>query len=318
MKKSQFKLDTLQMRFLLSKKVNGIKEITLESYRKIFMNFEHQTEKPMDYDNLLEQTADFFYKINWYSDMAFNNQRAHLNCYFNYLIEEEILKANPIKELKITRRKEDDQPKPTCIEELEALLAVIPAYSYVGKRDRTMILLMADTGIRPAEVVRLKVSHVDLQKGYIFLTKDITKTKKDRITPISNEVKNSLVELRKIVLSQWENKDHLFLTEDGEEMKTHVLRNNMKRYSKLAGVKVTPYQLRHFFGTEYLRHEGNLLYLQKVMGHSNLNTTKKYIQIDENDLLRSHKTASPIKGLIRKKNRDNQRFRIRNKDNIII
>lgn len=318
MKKSQFKLDTLQMRFLLSKKVNGIKEITLESYRKIFMNFEHQTEKPMDYDNLLEQTADFFYKINWYSDMAFNNQRAHLNCYFNYLIEEEILKANPIKELKITRRKEDDQPKPTCIEELEALLAVIPTYSYVGKRDRTMILLMADTGIRPAEVVRLKVSHVDLQKGYIFLTKDITKTKKDRITPISNEVKNSLVELRKIVLSQWENKDHLFLTEDGEEMKTHVLRNNMKRYSKLAGVKVTPYQLRHFFGTEYLRHEGNLLYLQKVMGHSNLNTTKKYIQIDENDLLRSHKTASPIKGLIRKKNRDNQRFRIRNKDNIII
>ena len=177
---------------------------------------------------------------------------------------------------------------------------------------------MADTGIRPAEVVRLKVDHVDLQKGYIFLTKDITKTKKDRITPISNEVKNSLVELREIVLSQWENKDLLFLTEDGEEMETHVLRNNMKRYSKLAGVKVTPYQLRHFFGTEYLRHEGNLLYLQKVMGHSNLNTTKKYIQIDENDLLRSHKTASPIKGLIRKKDTDNQRFRIRNKDNIII
>ena len=318
MKRSQFKLDTLQVRFLLSKKVNGIKEVTLESYRKIFMNFEHQTERPMDYDNLLEQTADFFYKINWYSDMAFNNQRAHLNCYFNFLIEEEILKANPIKELKITRRKEDDQPKPTCIEELEALLAVIPSYSYVGKRDRTMILLMADTGIRPAEAVRLKVSHVDLQKGYIFLTKDITKTKKDRITPISSEVKNSLVSLREIVLSQWENKDHLFLTEDGEEMETHVLRNNMKRYSKLAGVKVTPYQLRHFFGTEYLRHEGNLLYLQKVMGHSNLNTTKKYIQIDENDLLRSHKTASPIKGLIRKKNTDNQRFRIRNKDNIII
>lgn len=318
MKKSQFKLDTLQMRFLLSKKVNGIKEVTLESYRKIFMNFEHQTEKPMDYENLLEQTADFFYKINWYSDMAFNNQRAHLNCYFNFLIEEEILKANPIKELKITRRKEDDQPKPTCIEELEALLAVIPTYSYVGKRDRTMILLMADTGIRPAEVVRLKVSHVDLQKGYIFLTKDITKTKKDRITPISNEVKNSLVELREIVSSQWENKDYLFLTEDGEEMETHVLRNNMKRYSKLAGVKVTPYQLRHFFGTEYLRHEGNLLYLQKVMGHSNLNTTKKYIQINENDLLRSHKTASPIKGLIRKKNTDYQRLRIRNKDNITL
>lgn len=318
MKKSEFKLDTLQMRFLLSKKLNGTKEITIESYRKVFMNFEHQTKKSMDYDNLLEQTADFFFAINWYSDMAFNNQRAHLNCYFNFLIEEELLKANPIKELKITRRKEDDQPKPTCIEELEALLTVIPTYSYVGKRDRTMILLMADTGIRPAEAVRLKVDHVDLKKGYIFLTKDITKTKKDRITPISDEIKNELVNLRQMVLSQWENKDQLFLTEDGEEMETYVLRNNMKRYSKLAGVKVTPYQLRHFFGTEYLRHEGNLLYLQKVMGHSNLNTTKKYIQIKEEDLLRSHKTASPVKGLIRSRNADNQRLTIRKKDNITL
>ena len=79
MKKSEFKLDTLQMRFLLSKKLNGTKEITIESYRKVFMNFEHQTKKSMDYDNLLEQTADFFFAINWYSDMAFNNQRAHLN-----------------------------------------------------------------------------------------------------------------------------------------------------------------------------------------------------------------------------------------------
>lgn len=136
------------------------------------MSFKHQTEMPMDYDNLLEQTTDCFYKINWYSDMAFNNQRAHLNCYFNYLVEEEPLKANPFKELKIIRRKEDDQPKPTCIEELEALLAVIPNYSYVGKRDRTMILLMADTGIRPAEAVRLKVDHVDLKKGYIFRTNE--------------------------------------------------------------------------------------------------------------------------------------------------
>ena len=126
----------------------------------------------MDYDKLLEQTADFFFAINWYSDMAFNNQRAHLNFYFNYLVEEELLKANPIKELKITRRKEDDQPKPTCIEELEALLAVIPTYSYVDKRDRTMILLMADTGIRPAEAVRLKVNYVDLKKVYIFLTNE--------------------------------------------------------------------------------------------------------------------------------------------------
>ena len=82
-------------------------------------------------------------------------------------------------------------------------------------------------------------------------------------------------------------------------MNTYVLRNNMKAYSEKAGVKITPYQLRHFFGTEYLRHDGNLLYLQKVLGHSNLNTTMKYIQISDDDLLRSHQIVSPAKELMK-------------------
>lgn len=292
-------MDALQTRFLLSKKLNGVKEITLESYRKVFMNFEHQTGKPIDYDNLMEQVADFFFAINWYSDMTFNNQRAHLNGYFNYLVRENILKDNPIKSLSVARRQEDDRPRPTNKDDLLKLLAVIPKYSYAGVRDYTMILLMADTGIRPAEVVRLREDHLNLARSCIVLTKDITKTKRERVTPISDGIKSSLIKFGKITKSQFSEREYLFLTEQGEKMETYVLRSNMKRYSEKAGVKITPYQLRHFFGTEYLRHDGNLLYLQKVMGHSKLDTTKKYIEITEEDLLRSHQMVSPVKGLTR-------------------
>ena len=298
MKKSRFKNDALQTRFLLSKKLNGVQEITLTSYRKVFMNFEHQTGKPIDYDNLMEQVADFFFAINWYSDMTFNNQRAHLNGYFNYLVREDILKENPIKALAITRRKEDDKPRPANKDDLIKLLSVIPTYTYVGIRDYTMILLMADTGIRPAEIVRLKEDHLNLARNSIILTKDITKTKRERITPISDGVKSSLIKFNKTIESVFEDRKYLFLTEQGEKMNTYVLRNNMKAYSEKAGVKITPYQLRHFFGTEYLRHDGNLLYLQKVLGHSNLNTTRKYIQISDDDLLRSHQMVSPAKELM--------------------
>lgn len=299
MKRCKFISDELQTRFLLSKKLNGVQEITLESYRKVFMNFEHQTGKPIDYDNLMEQVADFFFAINWYSDMTFNNQRAHLNGYFNFLADKGIIKENPIHALEITRRKEEDKPRPANKDDLLKLLAVIPKYSYVGIRDYTMILLMADTGIRPAEIVRLREDHLNLARGSILLTKDITKTKRERVTPISDSVKSSLIKFIKIIESEFEERDYLFLTEHGEKMETYVLRNNMKGYSEKAGVKITPYQLRHFFGTEYLRHDGNLLYLQKVMGHSNLDTTKKYIEITEEDLLRSHQMVSPVKGLTR-------------------
>lgn len=298
MKQCKFISDELQTRFLLSKKLNGVQEITLASYRKVFMNFEHQTGKPIDYDNLMEQVADFFFAINWYSDMTFNNQRSNLNGYFNFLVDKGIIKENPIKALEITRRKEEDKPRPANKDDLIKLLSVIPTYTYVGIRDYTMILLMADTGIRPAEIVRLKEDHLNLARSSIILTKDITKTKRERITPISDGVKSSLIKFNKIIESVFEDRKYLFLTEQGEKMNTYVLRNNMKAYSEKAGVKITPYQLRHFFGTEYLRHDGNLLYLQKVLGHSNLNTTRKYIQISDDDLLRSHQMVSPAKGLM--------------------
>lgn len=298
MKQCKFISDELQTRFLLSKKLNGVQEITLTSYRKVFMNFEHQTGKPIDYDNLMEQVADFFFAINWYSDMTFNNQRSNLNGYFNFLVNKGIIKENPIKALEITRRKEEDKPRPANKDDLIKLLSVIPTYSYVGLRDYTMILLMADTGIRPAEIVRLKEDHLNLARSSIVLTKDITKTKRERITPISDGVKSSLIKFNKTIESVFEDRKYLFLTEQGEKMNTYVLRNNMKAYSEKAGVKITPYQLRHFFGTEYLRHDGNLLYLQKVLGHSNLNTTRKYIQISDDDLLRSHQMVSPAKELM--------------------
>lgn len=298
MKQCKFISDELQTRFLLSKKLNGVQEITLTSYRKVFMNFEHQTGKPIDYDNLMEQVADFFFAINWYSDMTFNNQRSNLNGYFNFLVDKGIIKENPIKALEITRRKEEDKPRPANKDDLIKLLSVIPTYSYVGLRDYTMILLMADTGIRPAEIVRLKEDHLNLARSSIVLTKDITKTKRERITPISDGVKSSLIKFNKTIESVFEDRKYLFLTEQGEKMNTYVLRNNMKAYSEKAGVKITPYQLRHFFGTEYLRHDGNLLYLQKVLGHSNLNTTRKYIQISDDDLLRSHQMVSPAKELM--------------------
>lgn len=299
MKQCKFISDELQTRFLLSKKLNGVQEITLASYRKVFMNFEHQTGKHIDYDNLMEQVADFFFAINWYSDMTFNNQRSNLNGYFNFLVDKGIIKENPIKALEITRRKEEDKPRPANKDDLIKLLSVIPTYSYVGLRDYTMILLMADTGIRPAEIVRLKEDHLNLARNSIILTKDITKTKRERITPISDGVKSSLIKFNKTIESVFENRKYLFLTEQGEKMNTYVLRNNMKAYSEKAGVKITPYQLRHFFGTEYLRHDGNLLYLQKVLGHSNLNTARKYIQISDDDLLRSHQIVSPAKELMK-------------------
>ena len=69
----------------------------------------------------------------------------------------------------------------------------------------------------------------------------------------------------------------------------------MKKYCWYADVHITPYQLRHYFGTEYARSDNcNILYLQKILGHSKLEMTRRYVKIETEDLARNHKLASPI------------------------
>lgn len=78
-------------------------------------------------------------------------------------------------------------------------------------------------------------------------------------------------------------------------MTTDRFQRRMQHYSDYSNTKITPYQLRHYFGTEYAKSDNcNLLCLQHIMGHSKLEMTRRYVKIETEDLARNHKLASPI------------------------
>jgi integrase/recombinase XerD len=67
-----------------------------------------------------------------------------------------------------------------------------------------------------------------------------------------------------------------------------------------SGVHVAPHKLRHTFAITYLRAGGNAFALQKVMGHTTLNTTLTYVALSTEDLIAEHREHSPVDAMIKK------------------
>lgn len=295
--KNKFKLDNNQASFIAIKKLEQLTKSTILTYRKVFSRAYKANKEYFQYgDNtkLEEQVLKFFEDISFYTPSAYNTNIKKLNCYFRYLVDKNIIESNPIKTIPIKTRKDIFEPKPCKTEDLKNLLSAIDKKSFTGHRDYVIIMLIVDTGIRPTECLRLIKKDIDLENDLITVSKENSKTNQKRYLPISKQVRKLL----KDIIKDIKDDDIVFQTKAGHIMSTARLRARMKIYSDYVNVRITPYQLRHYFGTEYARNDkSNLLYLQKIMGHSDINMTRRYIGIDTKDLQRNHNIASPIKKL---------------------
>jgi integrase/recombinase XerD len=158
-------------------------------------------------------------------------------------------------------------------------------------RDRAIVVLLLDTGLRATELCRLTVGDVELSSGRATVRQG--KGGKDRVVYLGKSA-------RKVVwryLSERTDSrpsDALFVTREGREVDRDRLGKLFANLGERAGVAgLHPHRLRHTFATEFLRNGGNLLSLQRLLGHSSLEMVRHYAAIVEADLARAHETGSP-------------------------
>jgi len=84
-------------------------------------------------------------------------------------------------------------------------------------------------------------------------------------------------------------------------MERNSFGHRLNKYSAQIGYKVTPYDLRHSFALLYLRNGGNIFALQRTMGHADLNMTKRYLALTQEDLRAEHQKSSPLNQLVEKR-----------------
>ena len=213
---------------------------------------------------------------------------------FNWLVEEGAIETSPARRI-VTPRPGRREPKAATMEDIAALLATAKSNSPADRRDRAIILLLADTGCRVGGLCDLEMSDANLDTRLVMLTEKGIKT---RLVPLSDTVAAALqawLEARPQDRGPW-----LFvgLTARAKDRLTPSgVAQMLKRRARLAGVtgRVNPHAFRHFFAREFLLAGGNLATLADLLGHSNIEVTKSsYAIFAIEDLREAHRRYSPV------------------------
>ncbi len=283
--------------FLMLKKVEGRAPRTLRDYTYWVTDFFNRYPSSLDNWQALKQGVMEYFSRDL-APATFNGVRVRLKAFFSYLVEEGAIPQNPID---FPKRKDAQKPKNVPKEVLSKLLELPDRSTFVGLRDYCLILLALDTGIRPGEALKLLPQHVSLDSLEITIPREVSKTRVSRTIPMSTALLPELYKLLKARPSWWGEDVPIFCSCEGTAMLETSWSHRLKEYSKKLGYNITPYSLRHTFALLYLRNGGNVFALQRTMGHADLNMTRRYLALTQDDLKKELERATPINSLVRKK-----------------
>ena len=161
-------------------------------------------------------------------------------------------------------------------------------------RDKAIVMLLVETGLRRAELCALNWGNIDISSGIVRVAKG--KGGKARAAVVGIKTRRVLIAYRRGILH--EDKHPVFQISNGKRLSPNGLRSILLRISERAGFHITPHTLRRTFATLSLRAGMNLIQLQAMMGHSSLEMTRKYIQMIDEDLIEAHKEHGPIDNIL--------------------
>ena len=209
-----------------------------------------------------------------------------LRSFFDYLIFENLRVTNPM-DLIESPRLGQKFPDTLSTKEIDQLIAAIDLTKAQGERNRAILETLYGCGLRVSELVKLKLSDLYFNEGFIKVQ---GKGNKQRLIPIGphtikyiNIYKNEVRSLRVI---DPQATDILFLNRNGRPLTRAMIFTIIKQLNKAAGLnkRISPHTFRHSFATHLLENGADLRAIQLMLGHESITTTEIYTHIDRRHL----------------------------------
>lgn len=269
-------------RFISAKKIEGCSDKTLKYYkltlsrmeRSVEVNFTHATTE------ILRTYLANYQEMNKCSKGNIDNIRRILSSFFSWLEEENYILKSPMR--RIHRIKTEKTIKETYTDEMLELMRD----NTTNLRDLAIIDILASTGMRVGELVKLNISDVDFESRECIV---FGKGSKER--PVYFDARTK-IHLRNYVKSRVDDNPALFvsLNKPHERLQISGVEIRLRELGKNLGIKkVHPHKFRRTMATRAIDKGMPIEQVQQLLGHSKIDTTMHYAMVDQNNVKLSHR-----------------------------
>lgn len=245
------------------------------------------------YPGLYKQLTDM--KL---SEVYINRLQVCFKCYFAYCVQEGYITRNPMD--KIKKQKEPIKMIETFTnEEVCRMIKVYKGSRFLDVRNQLIMVILFDRGLRNLEVCRLKMD--DIRGTYINVFGKGKKIRYVPITPVINKYLVRYLRVREEYIKDkiGYDKDYLLLSQKGKKLTVETLERIVREAGEKSnirpGIRVSPHTCRHYYAQSQLKNGCDLYTVSKLLGHSKVETTKRYLQsMQDDDLMRLAAKTSPL------------------------
>lgn len=269
--------------FLLACEARRLSEHTIVDYRRTLLRFLEHVGDCNVQTVTSNQISAFLAAHKQFKAKTILNYHIGLSALWTWLIRENYTEHH------IMRQVEKPRPQKIAVVpftdvEVRAMLASVRRNE---ERDRSMILLLLDTGVRSSELIGLAMKDIDLVARRV---KVLGKGNKERLIPFSSRTASAIFRYT-ATLSEVLPETFLY------PYTRNSLADLVKNIGIRAGVKKAhPHRFRHTFAVTYLRNGGDPFTLQEILGHTTMEMVRVYLHLAQVDIESAHRRASPVEG----------------------
>ncbi len=290
----------------------------LKKENPVFAKMERMDFKLEQLDQIkvtdLEEYMEYLkYRFNEQNHEIMNQERgimrkiSSLKSFYNYFFRTEKLTTNPAALVRLPKL-HDKEIIRLDVDEVALLLDAVEQgegltekqkafHKRTRLRDLALLTLLLGTGIRVSECVGLDINDVDFKNGGIHIHR---KGGKEVTVYFGSEVENALqdyLDERFGIIPEEGSEQALFLSMQRKRMNVRSVENLVKKYAHIVTPlkKITPHKLRSTYGTNLYRETGDIYLVADVLGHSDVNTTKKHYAALEDERRRSARNVVKLR-----------------------
>ena len=291
--------------FIFEIKLRNYSERTIKGYKNNILKFARYMKNEFEIVEIEEishvhiKSYLNFLKGNGLTEVYINTILKNLRSFYKYCFTEEYclnvaLKVGWLRERKtIIKTFSDD--------EIRKMMDVYNYSSYIHARNKCIMAILIDTGIRNFELCQLKIT--DIRETVIYI---MGKGKKERVVPISPYLKKIMIKYERIREGYLKNNilhyDNYFLSYRNKPLTIEAVERIVRLCGEKANVnkniRCSPHTLRHYFAQSQLKNGLDVYSLSRLLGHENVTITKRYLQgLKDKEVLELGVEASPLMNL---------------------